>query len=69
MNDSISVKARAACFTYWHDDYFEEFFLCFTDEIMRRMVRDGYYDPRDDEVIELQKNKCAEDEIIALPEM
>jgi len=63
------ILARAACFTYWHDDYFEEFFLCFTDEIMRRMVRDGYYDPRDDEVIELQKNKCAEDEIIALPEI
>jgi len=36
---------------------------------MRQMIKDGYYDPRDPDVIDLQRNIYAEDEIIALPEI
>jgi len=56
------IRATTDNFTHYPLDYDDEFFLCFTDEIIHEMVVDGYYDPRDADVLEFQRNYYAADE-------
>ena len=65
LRDLESIRyfqGTAASFTHFPLDYDDEFFLCFTDKIIRKMVADGYYDPRDADVLEFQRNYYAADE-------
>ena len=34
----------------------EEFFLCWTDEVVNRMIAEGYLDPSDEDVKQLKTN-------------
>jgi len=63
------IRGMTASFTHFPLDYDDEFFLCFTDDVIRKMVNFGYYDPKDPDVLEFQRNYYAADDVIANAEI